>query len=119
MAKITQLTKDAGPSILDLGEKERELFNYLVELAKFGKLMPTNDWFRCENIEREKKLRINLLPSLARMGYLRIILYNGQLRQIEISVGSSAGYSTKKPPGARKIIRIIDKSSPPASRKTP
>jgi len=112
-SRMSQITHDDGPAIKKLDEREIELFDFVVKVVEVGCAFPTNEW-----ILRETTLPIRLLPDLARRGYLRIILYNGQRRQVEICADQEAVRSTKKPRGAHTIIRIIDKNSPPVQSKS-
>lgn len=101
-SSTTSNTDEAMINSLD--EKERALFDMAVRVAINDERFPTND-----NIVREMRLPKGLLPILARRGFLRIILYKGQLRQVEICCGPATGKKSKEPPGRLKKIRTIDK----------
>lgn len=108
MTKFSQLASGTDDATAALTQQEKDLFNFVVACVNRECRFPTNEW-----ILRETSLPIRLLPDLARRGYLRIIIYKRQLRQVEICSGPMNGYSTLKPPGAVEIIKIIDKDSPP------
>jgi hypothetical protein len=96
--------KYTTPSAENLCTLETKVFTLLSKVALKKLRCPTNEELNIRGFPSRH------VPALAKKGFIKIILYTQNRRQVEILTGFARGCRTKKPPGTRKIIKIIEQS---------